>query len=84
MMKFLVLAPYAPEGRRNLQRENIEGNHNIKSNSQTLEVEPYQFGSLIEVMVAHIHLVLSHALVGPLIQATSEGDGVFLLISHRR
>ena len=35
-------------------------------------------------MVAHIHPVLSHALVGPLIKVDGEGDGVFLPASHRR
>ena len=33
-------------------------------------------------MVAHIHPVLDHALVGPLIQVDREGDGVFLLSSQ--
>ena len=62
----------------------LEGNHNIKTNSQTSEVQPYQFGSLIKVMVTYIHLVLGHALVGPLIQVNEEGDGVFFLTSHCR
>ena len=35
-------------------------------------------------MVAHIHPVLSHALIGPLIQVDEEGDGVFLPTSHYR
>ena len=35
-------------------------------------------------MVAHIHLVLSHALIGPLIQVDRAGDGVLLPTSHCR
>ena len=62
----------------------LKGNHNSKTNSQTLEVQPYQFDNLIKVMVAHIHLVLGHALVGPFIKVDKEGDEEFLPTSHRR
>ena len=60
----------------------LEGNHSINTNSQTLEVQPYQFSNLIEVMVVHIHPTLGYALVRPLIQVDGEGDGVFLPTSH--
>ena len=60
----------------------LEGTHRINTNSQTLEVQPYQFNNLIEVMVVHIHPVLGYALVRPLIQVDWEGDGVFLPMSH--
>ena len=35
-------------------------------------------------MVVHVHPVLDHRLVGSLIQADGEGDGVFLFTSHIR
>ena len=78
-----MMAPHVLESRRSLQRENIRRKYNIKTNSQTLEVQPYQFGNLIKVMVAHIHLVLSNELVGPLIQVDGVGNVVFLPMSHR-
>ena len=35
-------------------------------------------------MITHIHSVLIHVLVGPLIQVDREGDGVFLPTSHHQ
>ena len=66
------------------KEKTLERNHNIKTSNQTSEVQPYQFGSLIDVMVTYVHPVLGHALVGPLIQVDGEGDGVSLPTSHCR
>ena len=49
---------------------------------KTVEVQPYQFDRLIEVMVTDAHPVFSHALKGLSIHEVGEGDTVLLNMSH--
>ena len=58
--------------RRKLTRR--ESHH--KTHNQVLEDKPYQLSRLIKVMVAKVHSIFSHALVGLFIQIIEEGDGV--------
>ena len=51
---------------------------------KTIEVQPYQFDYLIEVMVANANPVFSHALKGLSILEAGEGDTVLLSMSHHR
>ena len=51
---------------------------------KTVEVQPYQFGILIEVMVVDAHLVFNHPLEGLSIHKAKEGDRVLLSTSHHR
>ena len=49
-----------------------------------VEVQPYKFDCLVEVMVGDAHPVFSHTLKGLSIHEVGEGDTVLLSMSHHR
>ena len=49
---------------------------------KAVEVQPYQFDRIVEVMVTDAHPVFSHALEGFSIHEAEEGDNVLLSMSH--
>ena len=49
-----------------------------------VEVQPYQFSRLVEVVVADVHPIFSHPLEGLFVLQVGEGDKVLFGMSHHQ
>ena len=56
----------------------------MKSIFKTVEIQPYQFSRLVEVVVPNVHPISSHLLETLFVHQAEEGDRVLLGTSHHR
>ena len=80
-IEFLMMACHILDGSDNLQKRRQGGS--IRKKKMTTQefalkkkVKTFQLCYLVEIMVAHVHSVLDHALVGLIVQIAGEEDRV--------
>ena len=64
------------------KRKEIRRKSHHKTHNQALEDKPYQLNHLIKFMIAKVHSIFSHELVGLFIQIAGEGNGVLFRKCH--
>ena len=64
------------------RKKELKENHNMKPIFKTVEVQPYKFDCLVEVMVVDAHFLFNHRLEGLSIHVAGEGDRVLLSTGH--